>query len=131
MSLEADTALPAGQQFMIDLLVESLMADRGLEDALTMAIAAEMKDGKPVSLYEVQGEGESAVPLLHLVRQLLGNATGKQLSALKKVLCTCMQVKRMYVYMCYGFYCSCQSLYKKKERQTTPTLTREHHRLNF
>lgn len=70
---------------MIDLLVESLMADRGLQDALTTAIAAEMKDGKPVSLYEAQGGAEGAVPLLHLVRQLLGNATGKQLSALKKV----------------------------------------------
>ena len=78
---------------MIDLLVESLMADRGLEDALSMAIAAEMKDGQPVSLYEVQGGGESAVPLLHLVRQLLGNATGKQLSALKKVICTCEVIK--------------------------------------
>ena len=58
------------------------MADRGLEDALTTAIAAEMKDGKPVSLYEAQ---EGSVPLLHLVRQLLGNATGRQLSELKKL----------------------------------------------
>ena len=74
---------------MINLLVDSLMADRGLEDALTAAIAAEMREGKSVSLYEGgrrEGEGEgAAVPLLHLVRQLLGNATGKQLSALKKV----------------------------------------------
>ena len=67
---------------MINLLVDSLMADRGLEDALTTAIAAEMKDGKPVSLYEAQ---EGSVPLLHLVRQLLGNATGRQLSELKKL----------------------------------------------
>ena len=76
---------------MINLLVESLMADRGLEDALTTAIAAEMKDGRPVSLYEARGDVEGTVPLLHLVRQLLGNATGKQLSELKKVctLCAC------------------------------------------
>ena len=72
---------------MINLLVESLMADRGLEDALTTAIAAEMKDRRPVSLYEARGDAEGAVPLLHLVRQLLGNATGKQLSELKKVRC--------------------------------------------
>ena len=71
---------------MINLLVDSLMADRGLEDALTAAIAAEVRDGRSVSLSEVGGESESAaVPLLHLVRQLLGNATGRQLSALKKV----------------------------------------------
>lgn len=71
---------------MINLLVDSLMSDRGLEDALTTAIATEMRAGKPVSLYEEQdGETEGAVPLLQLVRQLLGNATGKQLSALKKV----------------------------------------------
>ena len=78
-------ALPAGQQFMINLLVDSLMADRGLEDALTTAIAAEVKEGKSVALYEVGGGSESTVPLLHLVRQLLGNATSRQLSALKKV----------------------------------------------
>ena len=71
---------------MIDLLVDSLMADRGLEDALATAIAAEVKDRSPVSLHEAQGG--DAVPLLNLVRQLLGNATGKQLSALKKVQCT-------------------------------------------
>ena len=86
VSLEGEVGLPAGQQFMINLLVDSLMADRGLEDALTVAIAAEVRDGRSVSLSEVSGGPESAaVPLLHLVRQLLGNATGRQLSALKKV----------------------------------------------
>ena len=86
VSLEAETSLPAGQQFMISLLVDSLMADRGLEGALTIAIAAEVRDGGSVALYEVSGGSESAVvPLLHLVRQLLGNATGRQLSSLKKV----------------------------------------------
>ena len=73
---------------MISLLVDSLMADHGLEDALAAAIAAEMEDGRSsVSLYEGHraSEGGAAVPLLHLVRQLLGNATGRQLAALKKV----------------------------------------------
>ena len=89
VSLEGEVGLPAGQQFMINLLVDSLMADRGLEDALTVAIAAEVRDGRSVSLSEVSGGSESAaVPLLHLVRQLLGNATGRQLSALKKVCIT-------------------------------------------
>ncbi|CAI8025913.1 E3 ubiquitin-protein ligase HERC2 [Geodia barretti] len=86
VSLEGEVGLPAGQQFMINLLVDSLMADRGLEDALTAAIAAEVRDGRSVTLSEVSGGPESAaVPLLHLVRQLLGNATGRQLSALKKL----------------------------------------------
>ena len=73
--------LPPGQQFMIDLLVSSLMADKGLEDALSSAIAHEVQDRTVV----LPGGTDSAVPLLHLVRQLLGNATGKQLSALKQV----------------------------------------------
>ena len=75
---------------MINLLVESLMSDRGLEEALSTAIAVEMKAGRSVSLSETRGS-ESTVPLLHLVRQLLGNATGQQLTALKKVCeCVCM-----------------------------------------
>ena len=74
---------------MIDLLVSSLMADKGLEDALSSAIAHEVQDRTVV----LPGGTDSAVPLLHLVRQLLGNATGKQLSALKQVpmRCACMQ----------------------------------------
>ena len=83
--------LPAGQQFMIDLLVESLMADRGLEEALVAAIANEMADRVCVSpSWGQEGGGEGGgggenVPLFHLVRQLLSNTTGRQLSMLKQV----------------------------------------------
>ena len=71
------------------------MADQGLEDALLAAIAHEVQDGtvtspdgmvvSPGGTVVFPGGADTAVPLLHLVQQLLGNATGKQLSSLKEV----------------------------------------------
>ena len=78
--LTKDT-LPAGHQFMINLLVSSLMADQGLENALTTAIAYEVKD--PAAI--LKKDRESSVHLLDLVRQLLGNASSTQTASLKHV----------------------------------------------
>ena len=76
--------LPEGQQFMIQLLVSSLMADRGLEKALTSAIAHETSsDVDPV--LELSLSHDQSVPLLHLVQQLIGNSTSMHLTYFKQV----------------------------------------------
>ena len=74
-------ALPPGHQFMIDLLVSSLMADQGLENALITAIAYEVQD--PTAI--LKEDRESSVHLLDLVRQLLGNSSSRQTASLKHV----------------------------------------------
>ena len=76
------SSLPSGQQFMIDLLVNSLMVDQGLENALLTAIAYEVQD--PAAVLKV-AEMESSVPLIQLLQQLIGNSTARQLSFLKQV----------------------------------------------
>lgn len=67
---------------MIDLLVNSLMVDSGLEDALVTAIAYEAQD--PAAVLKATGI-ESALPLMQLLQQLLSNSTAKQLAFLKQV----------------------------------------------
>jgi len=67
---------------MIDLLVSSLMADRGLEDALATSIAHEVRD--PAAM--LKPGIESSVPLLQLVQQLISNSTNKQTAILKQVI---------------------------------------------
>lgn len=56
---------------MINLLVSSLMVDRGLENALVTAIAYEVQDPTAVLKPGV----ESTVPLLALIQQLVTNST--------------------------------------------------------
>lgn len=67
---------------MINLLVDSMMADHGLEDALATAIAYEVQD--PAAVLKATGM-ESSVPLMQLLQQLLSNSTAKQLAYLKLV----------------------------------------------
>ena len=74
-------SLPKGQQFMIHLLVSSLMADHGLENALMSAITFETREHDTIS--EILSD--DAVPLLHLVRQLIGNSASMNLSYFKQV----------------------------------------------
>lgn len=87
--------LPDGQQFMIQLLVSSLMADRGLEKALSSAITHEATSDQGMVM-ELTLSHDQSVPLLHLVQQLIGNATSLHLTYFK-------QVDDMYtcVYDCY------------------------------
>ena len=96
-------ALPKGQQFMIQLLVSSLMADQGLENSLRTAIAMETKDEEEI----LQGQQiqEQVVPLLHLVQQLISNTTSVLLPYLKQVQC-----KRVCV-------CVCEKEGGEKERE--------------
>ena len=75
--------VPKGQQFMIQLLVNSLMADQGLENSLRTAIAMETKDEEE-TLHGQQIQ-EQVVPLLHLVQQLISNTTSVLLPYLKQV----------------------------------------------
>ena len=91
-ALMDDDSLPGGHQFMIDLFVGSLMADRGLESALVAAIAHE-EEPSAATLKPGGGGGggggggwrESSVPLLELVQQLMCSSARKQLSSLKQV----------------------------------------------
>ncbi|XP_019851476.1 PREDICTED: E3 ubiquitin-protein ligase HERC2-like [Amphimedon queenslandica] len=78
-------SLPKGQQFMIHLLVNSLMADHGLENALMSAITFETREQDTIS--EILSD--DAVPLLHLVHQLIGNSISMSLSYFKQLLQTC------------------------------------------
>ena len=66
---------------MIRLLVDSLMADRGLETALMTAITFESQEHDALS--EVLSE--DAVPLLHLVQQLINNSLNMNLLFFKQV----------------------------------------------
>jgi E3 ubiquitin-protein ligase HERC2 len=66
------TQVPAGRQFMIELLVNSLMSDGGLEVALDTAIQVE-SISKPVLTTAMSDT--TIVPLLQLVEQLLSTAT--------------------------------------------------------
>lgn len=68
---------------MIQLLVSSLMADRGLEKALTSAIAHETSGQDAV--IELSFSHDQSVPLLHLVQQLISNATSMHLAYFKQV----------------------------------------------
>ncbi len=68
---------------MINLLVSSLMADRGLENALVAAIASELQDRS--SSPSLKLGMENSVPLLQLVQQLISNSTSRKLALLKQV----------------------------------------------
>ena len=67
------TQVPAGRQFMIELLVNSLMSDGGLEVALDTAIQVESVS-KPVLISTVASDA-TIVPLIQLVEQLLSTST--------------------------------------------------------
>jgi hypothetical protein len=64
---------------MIHLLIGSLMTDPCLEEALVLAIACEAKDAA------VMLKAAEVVPLMPLLRQLLNNASVRQLTFLKQV----------------------------------------------
>ena len=98
VSLQGES-LPSGHQFMIDLLVGSLMADQGLENALITAIAYEVQDPATVLKPGV----ESSVPLLLLVQQLVGNSSSRQMALLKRV--------RNNIIYSPSFFLSSHSLY--------------------
>lgn len=91
---------------MIHLLVNSLMADHGLENALMSAITFETREQDTIS--EILSD--DAVPLLHLVHQLIGNSISMSLSYFKQVHCVhgiytlkyfmvCIKDKYMYMYI--------------------------------
>lgn len=73
--------LPIGNQFMIELLIDSLMADHSLEDELMSAINVEMNEQDITPDFG----SNDALPLLHLVRQLISNSISRNLSHLNKV----------------------------------------------
>ena len=71
-----------GHQFMISLLINSLMEDCSIENALISAITMESQgQATPTA----SSKAEQAIPLLHLVHQLISNSTSKQLTYFKQV----------------------------------------------
>ena len=74
--------LPAGQQFMIDLLLSSLTVEQDMEEALLTAVAYETQD--PAAMLKKAGL-ESSVALMQLIHQLISNSTVRQLALLNKV----------------------------------------------
>eukprot|EP00118_Oscarella_pearsei_P022140 m.252836 g.252836 ORF g.252836 m.252836 type:complete len:3992 (+) comp40356_c1_seq2:177-12152(+) len=73
--------VPASRRFMIELLVNSLMADGGLEAALDAAVRSEISS-KSNGVVSLAGDGVAAIPLMQLVEQLLANATMQSLMRL-------------------------------------------------
>lgn len=69
----------SGHRFMTDLLVNSLMADEGLQTALKQAINAEPED--------CLNNGQN-LPLLHLIKQLLRNNSALTQARLSQFLVT-------------------------------------------
>lgn len=75
------TQISCGHRFMTDLLVWSLMVDGGLETALLEALRVEIAElADADETFELTAT-HSAIPLLHLVKQLLRN--GSSLTQLK------------------------------------------------
>lgn len=69
----------SGHRFMTDLLVNSLMADEGLQTALKQAINTEPE--------ECSNNGQN-LPLLHLIKQLLRNNSALTQARLSQLLVT-------------------------------------------
>ncbi|KAF5270348.1 hypothetical protein FQR65_LT05536 [Abscondita terminalis] len=67
------TIISCGHRFMTDLLVWSLMADGGLEIALTEALNTEMFELADAEESFHIPSSHTTIPLLHLVKQLLKN----------------------------------------------------------
>lgn len=114
-SPDVSLALSRGRKFMSDLLVSSLMADGGLESAIQAAIKIEVSDledcmekegdleDKPIDsmedlmteqaqleaeskrVREVSSKKSTAIPLLHLVKQLLKNISTHTTSKLQEL----------------------------------------------
>ena len=84
-----------GRRFMLDLLVASLMADGGLEAAVDQGILFELKeaekvksagiiDNETIDVSEDQEDSaNSGLPLLHLLKQLLKNASSQTMMRLQ------------------------------------------------
>lgn len=70
----------SGHRFMTDLLVNSLMADEGLQTALKQAISTEPEDGS--------NNGQGSLPLLHLIKQLLRNNSALTQARVSQLLVT-------------------------------------------
>ncbi|KAK5650580.1 hypothetical protein RI129_001609 [Pyrocoelia pectoralis] len=78
------SVISCGHRFMTDLLVWSLMADGGLEIALTEALGTEMIELAESEDHLHISTSHTTIPLLHLVKQLLKNISSLTLSRLQE-----------------------------------------------
>ncbi|XP_017782464.1 PREDICTED: E3 ubiquitin-protein ligase HERC2 isoform X2 [Nicrophorus vespilloides] len=69
------SVVSCGHRFMTDLLVWSLMADGGLETALCEALRVELSELADIDETFEASINHTAIPLLHLVKQLLRNGS--------------------------------------------------------
>ncbi|XP_048524463.1 E3 ubiquitin-protein ligase HERC2 [Dendroctonus ponderosae] len=74
----------SGHRFMTDLLVWSLMADRGLDNALNEFLSVDISEMANLDETCEIGSSPLAIPLLYLVRQLIRNSSTMTQSAMKE-----------------------------------------------
>ena len=75
-----------GRQFMLNLLVRSLIADGGIEEAIMTVISdVEVNVSSSSSKEQPIAMDMAATPVLQLVQQLLNNLTIQQLTYFKQV----------------------------------------------
>lgn len=100
----------SGHRFMTDLLVNSLMADEGLQTALKQAINATGPE-------ECLNNGGQNLPLLHLIKQLLRNNSALTQARLSQILLTGGPAAAAYYYKTNDVY-----LAKTSYEQLSPSL---------
>lgn len=88
IALTENSTLPLGRQFMLNLLVRSLIADGGIEEAIMTAIL-EVEVSVDSSKERPIIADMAATPILQLVQQLLNNLTIQQLTYFKQVKVDC------------------------------------------
>ena len=84
VALTENSTLPMGRQFMLNLLVRSLIADGGIEEAIMNAIS-DVKVGMDSRKEEPIITDMASTPILQLIQQLLNNLTIQQLTYFKQV----------------------------------------------
>ena len=84
LALTENSTLPMGRQFMLNLLVRSLIADGGIEEAIMTAIL-DVEVNVSSSKEQPITTDMAATPVLQLVQQLLNNLTIQQLTYFKQV----------------------------------------------
>lgn len=83
--LDAHVSASAGHRFMTDLLVGSLMAEDGLETALSQAIQSSDPEEQQSEVGVEDSSMDYNIPLLHLIKQLLRNNTSTTQNRLGQV----------------------------------------------
>lgn len=100
-----NSTLPMGRQFMLNLLVRSLIADGGIEEAIMTAIS-DVEVNVDSRKEQPFATDMAATPVLQLVQQLLNNLTIQQLTYFKqvKILSCCIKSLTSFLYAAVRCY---------------------------